>query len=69
VLARRIPGAEYHVVAGAGHMANMEQPAAVNDLLTRFLARLPVPATEEPADQAAATGPAEAPTGQAHSSE
>jgi 3-oxoadipate enol-lactonase len=37
VLARRIPGAEYHVVAGAGHMVNMEQPAAVNDLLNRFL--------------------------------
>ncbi len=33
VLARRIPGAAYHVVAGAGHMINMEQPAAVNDLL------------------------------------
>jgi 3-oxoadipate enol-lactonase len=40
VLARRIPGAEYHVVAGAGHMVNMEQPAAVNDLLNRFLDRL-----------------------------
>jgi 3-oxoadipate enol-lactonase len=40
VLARRIPGAEYHVVADAGHMVNMEQPAAVNDLLNRFLDRL-----------------------------
>jgi pimeloyl-ACP methyl ester carboxylesterase len=37
VLARRIPGAAYHVVAGAGHMVTMEQPAAVNDLLTGFL--------------------------------
>jgi 3-oxoadipate enol-lactonase len=37
VLARRIPGAEYHVVADAGHMINLEQPAAVNELLTRFL--------------------------------
>ena len=37
VLARRIPGAAYHVVAGAGHMVNMEQPAAVNDLLIGFL--------------------------------
>ena len=46
VLGRRIPGAGYHVVAGAGHMVNMERPAAVNDLLTRFLAGLPVPATE-----------------------
>jgi pimeloyl-ACP methyl ester carboxylesterase len=43
VLARRIPGAEYRVVAGAGHMVNMEQPAAVNELLTSFLAGLPHP--------------------------
>jgi 3-oxoadipate enol-lactonase len=50
LLARRIPGAEYRVVAGAGHMVNMEQPAAVNDLLTRFLAQLPGPTTETPTD-------------------
>jgi len=37
VLARRIPGAAYHVVPGAGHMVNMEQPAAVNDLLASFV--------------------------------
>jgi len=37
VLARRIPGAAYHVVADAGHMVTMEQPAAINDLLTGFL--------------------------------
>lgn len=37
VLARRIPGAAYHVVADAGHMVTMEQPAAVNALLTGFL--------------------------------
>jgi len=37
VLARRIPGAAYHVVANAGHMVTMEQPAAINDLLTGFL--------------------------------
>jgi pimeloyl-ACP methyl ester carboxylesterase len=37
VLARRIPGAAYHVVADAGHMVTLEQPAAVNDLLTGFL--------------------------------
>jgi 3-oxoadipate enol-lactonase len=37
VLARRIPGAIYRVVADAGHMINMEQPAAVNELLTRFM--------------------------------
>jgi len=36
VLARRIPGAAYHGVADAGHMINMEQPAAVNDLLIGF---------------------------------
>ena len=52
VLARRIPGAEYRVVAGAGHMINMEQPTAVNELLTGFLAGLPVPATDERAEQA-----------------
>ncbi len=33
VLARRIPGAAYRVVADVGHMITMEQPAAVNDLL------------------------------------
>jgi len=36
VLARRIPGAAYHVVADAGHMVSMEQPAATNDLLISF---------------------------------
>ena len=41
VLARRIPGARYHVVAGAGHLVSMEQPAAVNAVLTRFLDELP----------------------------
>lgn len=40
VLARRIPGARYHVLPGAGHMTSMEQPAAVNDVLTRFLDEL-----------------------------
>jgi pimeloyl-ACP methyl ester carboxylesterase len=52
VLARRISGAEYRVVAGAGHMVNMERPAAVNELLTRFLAGLPAPATEGLTEQA-----------------
>jgi len=33
VLARRIPGAAYRLVADAGHMVNMEQPTAINDLL------------------------------------
>jgi pimeloyl-ACP methyl ester carboxylesterase len=36
VLARRIPGATYRVVADAGHMINMEQPAAVTELLIRL---------------------------------
>ena len=36
VLARRIPGATYRVVADAGHMINMEQPAAVNELLIQL---------------------------------
>ena len=37
VLARRIPGAAYHLVPGAGHMVSMEQPAAINDLLISFV--------------------------------
>jgi 3-oxoadipate enol-lactonase len=37
VLARRIPGAGYRVVTGAGHMINMESPAEVNELLAGFL--------------------------------
>jgi len=40
VLARRIPGAQYRVVAGAGHMINMERPAVVNELLAGFLGQL-----------------------------
>ena len=53
VLARRIPGARYHVVAGAGHMINMEQPSAVNELLAGFLERLRPPAAVTPAGEAA----------------
>jgi len=41
VLARRIPGARHHQIAGAGHMINMEQPAVVNELLAGFLGGLP----------------------------
>jgi pimeloyl-ACP methyl ester carboxylesterase len=51
VLARRIPGAEYRVIAGAGHMANMEQPAAVNELLAGFAGRLPPSSREASAGQ------------------
>jgi len=34
---RDIAGSELVVIAGAGHMSNMEQPAAFNDALGRFL--------------------------------
>ena len=44
VLARRIPGARYQAVPGAGHMVNLEQPAAVHELLDAFLAELPTAA-------------------------
>lgn len=40
LMAQRIPGAEHHVVPGAAHMPNFEQPAAFNALLDRFLARI-----------------------------
>jgi len=46
VLARLIPGARYYVVPDAGHMINMEQPAAVNGLLTAFLDQLSGQASE-----------------------
>jgi 3-oxoadipate enol-lactonase len=36
-LAAGIPAAALHSIAGAGHMANMEAPAAVNDLLLAHL--------------------------------
>ena len=53
VLGRRIPGAQYHVVAGAGHMVNMEQPSAVNELLAGFLERLRPSAAMTPAREGA----------------
>lgn len=40
LMAKRIPGAEHHVVPGAAHMPNFEQPAAFNALLDRFLAKI-----------------------------
>jgi 3-oxoadipate enol-lactonase len=46
VLARRLPGAASHVLAGAGHMVNLERPAAVNDLLSGFLDGLVLPTTD-----------------------
>jgi pimeloyl-ACP methyl ester carboxylesterase len=32
-----LPSCESHVIAGAGHMVNMEKPGEFNDLLLRFL--------------------------------
>jgi 3-oxoadipate enol-lactonase len=53
ILARGIPGAEHTLIPGAGHLVNMEQPAAVNTLLTDFLTRATGPAgpTAPPAGQ------------------
>jgi 3-oxoadipate enol-lactonase len=47
VLARRLPGAAYQVIEDAGHMVSMEQPAAVNELLTGFLDGLPAQEDEQ----------------------
>ena len=38
-MAERIPGAAYAELAGAGHVANVEQPQAFNDALVAFLRR------------------------------
>ncbi|HEX4932643.1 MAG TPA: alpha/beta hydrolase, partial [Gemmatimonadaceae bacterium] len=35
-----ISGSTVEVIQGAGHVANVERPAAVNHVLTEFLARL-----------------------------
>jgi pimeloyl-ACP methyl ester carboxylesterase len=40
-MAQRIPGARYRCLAGAGHLANFEQPAAFQRALDDFLATLP----------------------------
>jgi pimeloyl-ACP methyl ester carboxylesterase len=39
-MAERIPGAEFEVVEGAGHLPPVEQPAATTDRLRRFLGPL-----------------------------
>lgn len=39
-MAERIPGAELHVLADAGHAPNLSQPAAFNATLRAFLERL-----------------------------
>jgi len=36
----RIPGAELHIIPGAGHFSNAENPAAFNERLLSFLKRL-----------------------------
>jgi pimeloyl-ACP methyl ester carboxylesterase len=38
-MAARIPGAEYRVLAGCGHLANLERPGAFNDIVLAWLAR------------------------------
>jgi pimeloyl-ACP methyl ester carboxylesterase len=39
-MARAIPGAQFTVIPGAGHLSPLEQPQAVNDVLNAFLAQL-----------------------------
>jgi pimeloyl-ACP methyl ester carboxylesterase len=36
----RIPGSRLEVIAQAGHLSNLERPAAFNHLLTEFLGAL-----------------------------
>jgi len=40
-LASRIPGARFHTIPAAGHLAPLEQPTAVNALVREFLESLP----------------------------
>jgi len=42
-MAQLIPGAQYHVVPAAGHVAPLEQPLAASRLLADFLSGLPFP--------------------------
>jgi 3-oxoadipate enol-lactonase len=39
-MASRIPGARYVCLAGAGHLANLEQPAAFNEIVLKFLSEV-----------------------------
>jgi len=39
-MARAIPGAQFTVIPGSGHLSPLEQPQAVNDTLNAFLAQL-----------------------------
>ena len=36
-LAQQIPGARLEIIAGAGHLSNLERPEAFTAALTRFL--------------------------------
>lgn len=40
LMSQRIPNAERHVIAGAAHVPNFEQPAAFNAILERFLRKI-----------------------------
>jgi pimeloyl-ACP methyl ester carboxylesterase len=40
-MAAKIPGARKIVIPGAGHAANLDQPAAFNRAVADFLADLP----------------------------
>ncbi len=40
VMAAAIPGSQMEIIAGAGHLANLERPAAFNHLLTEFVGAL-----------------------------
>lgn len=40
-MAERIPGAAYRCIAGAGHLANFEQPAAFAAVIDEFLSTIP----------------------------
>ena len=39
-MAERIPGAKLVVIEGAGHLSNLEQPAAFNDAVRAFVTSL-----------------------------
>ncbi len=40
LMSQRIPGAEWHVIRGAAHVPNFEQPAEFNAIMARFLHRI-----------------------------
>ena len=41
-LAEGLPNAELHIITGAGHMANLENPEIFNQILLKFLAKFSV---------------------------